>query len=117
VFKADLFAAWLRRTGIPWPRLPSGALMLGNDTFKDQARTYPAVNALHELRSTTAKLRLTGLTVGHDGRNRCLLSPFASWRSINRGAHGVGSMQPGGWHLRRLRLHLAPAAPTIREHD
>jgi hypothetical protein len=42
------------------------------------ARTYPVLVPLYELRSTLAKLRLTGLTVGQDGRNRCLLSPFGA---------------------------------------
>jgi hypothetical protein len=97
VFKAELFSAWLQRTGIPWPRHPSGALKLDNDTFKDQARTYPAVNALHELRSTTAKMRLTGLTVGQDGRNRCLLSPFASITGRNQPSNTRFMFGPAVW--------------------
>ena len=97
VFKSELFAAWLNRAGIHWPRHPSGALMLDSDTFKDQARAYPAVNALHELRSTTAKLRLTGLTVGRDGRNRCLLSPFASITGRNQPSNTRFVFGPAVW--------------------
>jgi hypothetical protein len=97
VFKAELFSAWLQRTGMPWPRHPSGALKLDNDTFKDKARTYPAVNALHELRSTTAKMRLTGLTVGQDGRNRCLLSPFASITGRNQPSNTRFMFGPAVW--------------------
>ena len=37
-FKADRFAAYLAANGIPWPRLPSGALALDDDTFRDMAR-------------------------------------------------------------------------------
>lgn len=96
-FKADRFAAWLRHTGIPWPRHPSGALMLDSDTFKDQARSHPAVNALHELRSTTSKMRLTGLTVGRDGRNRCLLSPFASITGRNQPSNTKFLFGPAVW--------------------
>lgn len=96
-FKASLFAAWLERKRVPWPRLPSGALMLDSDTFKDQARTYPTVNALHELRSTTAKVRLTGLTVGQDGRNRCLLSPFGSITGRNQPSNTKFLFGPAVW--------------------
>jgi hypothetical protein len=97
VFKAELFGAWLQRAGIPWPRHLSGALKLDNDTFKDQARVYPAVNALHELRSTTAKMRLTGLIVGRDGRNRCLLSPFASITGRNQPSNTKFVFGPAVW--------------------
>jgi hypothetical protein len=97
VFKAERFAEWLQRTSIPWPRHPSGALKLDSDTFKDQARTYSAVNALHELRSTTAKMRLTGLTVGQDGRNRCLLSPFASITGRNQPSNTKFMFGPAVW--------------------
>src|SRR5262249_23110308 len=96
-FRADLFAAWLRRTGIPWPRHPSGALMLDGDTFRDQARGYPAVNALRELRATLANLRLTGLTVGADGRNRCLLSPFGSVTGRNQPSNTKFIFGPAVW--------------------
>jgi DNA polymerase I-like protein with 3'-5' exonuclease and polymerase domains len=47
------------------------------------AQRYPELLPLFELRSTTAKLRLVGLTIGADGRNRCLLSPFGSKTSRN----------------------------------
>jgi hypothetical protein len=97
VFKADLFEGWLLRVNIPWPRHPSGALMLDSDTFKEQAHAYAAVNALHELRSTTAKMRLTGLTVGQDGRNRCLLSPFASITGRNQPSNTRFLFGPAVW--------------------
>jgi hypothetical protein len=96
-FRAERFAVWLHRAGIPWPRYPSGTLMLDHDTFKDQARTYPAVNALHELRSTTGKMRFTGLTVGSDGRNRCLLSPFASITGRNQPSNTRFVFGPAVW--------------------
>ena len=57
-------------SGIPWPRLESGALSLADDTFKDMARTYPVLTPLRELRSSLSKLRLNKLAVGRDGRNR-----------------------------------------------
>jgi hypothetical protein len=63
--------------------LPSGHLRLDRETFSDQARAYPAVLPLHELRKTLAMMRLTDLAVGRDGRNRTLLSPFSTKTSRN----------------------------------
>ena len=69
-FKADRFAAWTAANNIAWPRLASGRLALNDDTFKQQALRFPQVQPLRELRATLGKLRLTGLAVGADGRNR-----------------------------------------------
>ena len=71
-FKADRFAVWLARNQIPWPRLDSGRLDLGDDTFRQMARAHPSVAPLRELRSALADLRLSDLAVGTDGRNRSL---------------------------------------------
>ena len=56
-FKADRFAAWLARNQIPWPRLDSGRLDLGDDTFRQMARAHPTVAAL---RSSAAPWRSCG---------------------------------------------------------
>lgn len=77
-FKTSRFAAYLTKRGIWWPRLESGALMLDDDTFKEQAGIYPELQPLRELRRTLGELRLNNLSVGSDGRNRTLLSPFRS---------------------------------------
>ena len=76
VFKHDAFAAYLAQQQIPWPQLPSGRLDLKDDTFRTAAKAYPQIAPLHELRSSLSQLRLTELAVGHDGRNRTLLSAF-----------------------------------------
>jgi DNA polymerase I len=78
-FKADRFAALLAARDIPWPLLESGHLDLKDDTFRQQARAYPFVSPLRELRSSLCDLRLNDLAVGQDGRNRTLLSPFSSY--------------------------------------
>ena len=83
-FKAERFAAWLAREGIPWPVLESGRLDLTDDTFRQQARAYPRVSALRELRSALSDLRLNDLAVGRDARNRTLLSPFRSRTGRNQ---------------------------------
>jgi DNA polymerase I len=75
-FKADRFAAWLGRTGIPWPQLASSRLDLSDNAFREAARIHPRVAPLRELRGALSEMRLSDLAVGRDGRNRTLLSAF-----------------------------------------
>jgi hypothetical protein len=104
-FSARRFAGWLARNDIPWPRLESGKLALDDDTFKDMARTYPAVVPLRELRHTLGELRLESLAVGSDGRNRCLLSPFRSVTGRNQPSNARFIFGPSCW----LRGLIRPA--------
>ena len=83
-FKSERFAAFLNRNNISWPRLPSGALDLQDDTFKSMSRAHPQLNSLRELRSELSKFRLASLTVGDDSRNRCMLSMFSSKTGRNQ---------------------------------
>lgn len=83
-FKADRFATYLRSHNIPWPRLGTGHLKLDDDTFRTMARAFPQVSALRELRHALGELRLNNLSVGTDGRNRTLLSPFRSKTGRNQ---------------------------------
>lgn len=100
-FKADRFAAWLVRNNIPWPRLDSGALALDDNTFRDMSKAHPAVAPLRELRHTLGELRLNDLAVGSDGRNRCLLSAFASKTGRNQPSNSKFIFGPSCW-LRAL---------------
>jgi hypothetical protein len=96
-FKAENWADYLRREGIPWPRLPTGLLELKDDTFKQMARIYPKVAPMRELRSALSEMRLLNLTVGQDGRNRCLLSPFASKTGRNQPSNSRFIFGPSVW--------------------
>lgn len=78
VFRTNRFEALLTQLGIPWPRLDTGKLDLKDDTFHSQAKSYPMIAPLHELRHTLAKLRRIKLQVDTDGRNRTVLWPFKS---------------------------------------
>ena len=40
-FKSAKFEQYLSAHGIPWPRLPSGALCLDEDSFREQTRRWP----------------------------------------------------------------------------
>ena len=96
-FKANKFEAYLQRSGIPWPRLPSGSLDLSEDNFRQMAKAYPEIAPLHELRSTLSKLRLNGLTIGEDNRNRYMLSPFRSKTERNQPSNTRAIYGPSTW--------------------
>jgi DNA polymerase I len=96
-FSSERFAAWLRLNGIGWPRLASGRLDLADDTFRQQARAYPSVAPLRELRSSLAELRLHDLAVGRDGRNRTILSAFRARSGRNQPSNAKFIFGPAVW--------------------
>ena len=96
-FKAERFAQWLGRAGIPWPRLASGRLDLSDDAFRQAARAHPEVAALRELRYALSQLRLSDLAVGRDGRNRCLLSAFRARTGRNQPSNTKFIFGPSVW--------------------
>jgi DNA polymerase-1 len=77
-FKAARFRAWTEAHHIPWPVLDTGAPDLEQDTFRTMAGIFPIVEPLRQLRASRADLRQCALAIGSDGRNRTLLSPFAT---------------------------------------
>lgn len=111
-FKADRFATWLARNNIPWPRLPSGALALDDDTFREMARSHPAVAPIRELRVSLSQMRLSDLTVGRDGRNRCLLSAFRSITGRNQPSNSRFIFGPAVW----LRSLIQPESGKALVH-
>jgi DNA polymerase I len=96
-FKADRFATWLAANNIPWPRHESGQLALDDDTFRQQARAFPSVSPLRELRSALSDLRLNDLAVGQDGRNRTILSAFRSRTGRNQPSNTKFIFGPSVW--------------------
>ncbi len=100
-FSSKLFAEFLRKHGIPWPQLVSGACDLSEKSFKDAAKRYPVIAPLSELRSTLSKLRLNNLSVGSDGRNRTLLSVFRASTGRNAPSTSRSIFGPSVW-IRRL---------------
>lgn len=77
-FREDYFEGYLRRRALTWPRHPSGRPKLDDATFKEMSKVSPEIKRLRTLRETLAKFRFSGIRVGEDGRNRCLLSPFGA---------------------------------------
>jgi hypothetical protein len=100
-FKQARFAAWLQAKDIPWPRTESGHLMLTEDAFKKQALAYPILGPVREVQNNLAKLRITDMAIGADGRNRTLLSPFRARTGRNQPAASKFIFAPSVW-LRRL---------------
>ena len=96
-FKAARFAEWLEAHGIPWPRLPSGQLALADDVFKQMALRFPLIRPIHDLRTTMGKLRLTGLAVGADGRNRFSIWPFSAKTGRNQPSTTESIFGPSKW--------------------
>lgn len=103
-FKRDRFARFLSVSNIPWPMLDSGQLDLTDDTFRSQARAYPAVAELRELRAALGQMRLfEDLAIGPDGRNRTSLAPFRARTGRNQPSNARFIFGPSRW-LRSLIL-------------
>lgn len=83
VFKAQKFLDYLQKNKLSWELTPSGLPRLDEDFFKDQAKTFPQLKPLQELRYSLSQLKLNDLQVGEDGRNRTLLSPFGTITARN----------------------------------
>jgi len=107
-FKTNLFASYLMRKNISWPQLPSGALDLSDDTFKDMSRAYAWLCPLRELRVTLSRMRLSTLAVGQDARNRCLLSAFRARTGRNQPSNSQFIFGPSTW----LRALIKPQPDT-----
>jgi DNA polymerase I len=96
-FRTHLFEQMLARKGIPWEWLPSGKPNLKEGFFRDQVKTFPELQNLHELRYSLSELRLNDLAVGRDGRNRTLLSVFRAKTSRNQPSNSKFIFGPATW--------------------
>ena len=96
-FRRARFEQWLSEHWIVWPLLISGQLRLDEETFRDMARQYPVLEPLRQLRSSLAQLRLSDLSVGADGRNRCLLSAFRAKTGRNQPSTSQFIFGPAVW--------------------
>lgn len=96
-FSTAKFSELLIRNNIPWPRLPTGALDMEDDAFRDQVKSYPMLGPLRELRYTLSQLRLNNLALGKDGRNRCMLSAFRASTGRNQPSNAKFLFGPSVW--------------------
>ena len=84
VFKTQRFKEYLIRNHIPWDLTDTGLPKLDDDYMKIQAKSFPQLKPLQELRYSLGQLKLNDLRVGSDCRNRALLSAFASRTGRNQ---------------------------------
>jgi hypothetical protein len=96
-FKRANFKQYLSVNRIAWPLLPSGELDLKDETFREMARSNPSIAPLRELRAALSEMRLTGLAVGADCRNRTLLSAFSSRTGRNQPSNAKFIFGPAIW--------------------
>lgn len=102
-FRMERWQQWLATHDIPWPTLDSGRLDLSDDTFRQMARSWPAVSPMRELRSALSDMRLRDLAVGSDGRNRTIHSAFRSRTGRCQPSNSKYIFGPSVW-LRSLIL-------------
>lgn len=86
-FRSQRWEQWLDARRIDWPRSESGRLILDRESFQEAGARRADVKPFSDLREFLNKMRAINLTVGPDGRNRSLLSPFRS---------ATGRNQPSG---------------------
>lgn len=96
-FREALFEEYLATHGIAWPRLATGRLKLDRDTFSAMSNRHPRIRPLHELRKTLGEIRKTSLSVGVDGSNRTILSPFSSKTGRNQPGSSKFVFGPSKW--------------------
>ena len=89
--------SYLAKHNIPWPRTETGRLALDESTFRAQADRHPQIAPLWELHHTLQDLKLNKLAVGHDGRNRALLSAFRSRTGRNQPSNAKFVFGPAKW--------------------
>ena len=99
--KQAKFATWLQHHDIAWPRSETGQLLMTEDTFKKMSVAHPILRPVQEVQNNLAKLRITDMAIGMDGRNRTLLSPFRARTGRNQPAASKFIFAPSVW-LRRL---------------
>lgn len=104
-FSQGRFEGYLNRRGILWPRLDSGKLDLKDDTFSDMVKLRPELQQLRDARKILSRLRLNAFTVGADGRNRAMLSPFRSKTGRNQPSNSRFLIGASAW----LRFFIKPA--------
>jgi hypothetical protein len=100
-FKAARFMEYTRSQGIVWPIHPNGIPDLRRDTFRTMVGLHPYLRPLYDVRFALSELRIADLAVGPDGRNRTLLSPYASKTGRNLPSSTKFIFGPSSW-LRSL---------------
>ena len=100
-FSMERFVAYLKREGIEWPTLETGAFNMKRKMFEDMSKGFPQLEQLRQLRHARDKMRKVKLAVGSDGRNRTVLWPFQAKTSRTQPKASQWIFSPAVW-LRSL---------------
>jgi DNA polymerase I len=111
-WRNENFVNFLRRRGMSWPILPTGALDQTEQTFREMAARYPFIEPLRELRYSLSKLRLSSLQVGNDYRNRVLLSGYKTKTARNAPGASEFVFGPAKW----IRFLITPPPGSVLIH-
>jgi DNA polymerase I len=111
-WRKQRFADWVKRHRMSWPTYADGLLDETDQTFRDMEGLYPQIGPLRELRYSLSKLRLNDLSVGNDGRNRCLLGPYGSKTARNQPSNSKYIFGPAKW----LRFLITPSPGRVLIH-
>ena len=111
-WRKERFAGYVRRNGMIWPRHESGALDETDQTFREMAGRYPQIEQLRELRYSLSKLRLSDLSVGHDGRNRASLWAYGTKTARNAPGSSQYIFGPAKW----IRHLITPPPGRVLVH-
>ena len=114
-FRSERFRRYLTAQEIlpHWPTTLDGRLILDDQTFREMAQFYPHLQPLHELRGTLGGLRLTGLEIGSDRRNRVMLSAFSSRTGRNQPSNTKFIFGPATWMRGLIRPEPGQALAYI----
>ena len=83
-FVTRAFIEWINAHQLPWPLSPTGQPLLDRTTFEQMSRRYPQVKPIAEVRRFLSRIKPPAFTVGADGRNRAMLSPYRSKTGRNQ---------------------------------
>ncbi len=92
------FREYLLRHGMWWPcHDKTASLDLSDETFEEMIYVYPQLRPLYDLSGFINRLKLGKLAIGHDGRNRTSLLPFASSTGRNQPSNARFIFGPHVW--------------------
>jgi DNA polymerase I len=100
-FRFARFEKWLGDHHVTnWPRTECGMLATDGDTFDEQILLHPELpelRLLQELISTLNRMKLVGLAIGADGRNRTGLKPYTTITGRNAPSASEFIFGPARW--------------------
>lgn len=83
-FNYERFENYIDSQNISWDYTPSGLPITKRQYMSDQAKLYPQLEQLHELKKTVDEFTELKIAVSSDNKNRTMLSPWGSKTGRNQ---------------------------------